>query len=86
MKLEGKSCEERLRALGCPVLGREGQGMTSLLSAAPEEGKQREVLGSEPGNRCQNENSTALPEEGQAGQQEAFLSCEGGQTMGRNSY
>lgn len=51
-----------------------------------EEGKQREVLGSEPGNRCQNENSTTLPEEGQAGQQEAFLSCEGGQTMGRNSY
>jgi len=53
-------------------LGRGDREATSLLSAAPEEGKQREVLGSAPGNQWQNGNSTALPGEGQVWLQETF--------------
>lgn len=83
--LEGISCEERLRALGCPAWRRGGREATSLLSAAPEEGKQREVPGSAPGNQWQNGNGTQLPGEGWAGQQEAFLCHEGGQTLGETS-
>lgn len=40
---EGTSCEERLRAPGCPGWRKGDWEVTSLLSATPEEGKQREV-------------------------------------------
>lgn len=59
--------------------------MTSLLSTTPEEGMQREMLGSAPGNRWQNSNGTELPGEGWAGQEEIFLCPEDGQTLGETS-
>lgn len=37
--LDGVSCEERPRTLGCPIWRRRGQELTSLLSAAPQDGE-----------------------------------------------
>jgi len=48
------------------VGGEEAERQPLLLSAAPVEGKQKEVIGSSPGNRWQNGNGTELPGEDQA--------------------
>lgn len=59
--------------------------MTSLLSTTPEEGMQREMLGSAPGNRWQNGIGPKRTGEGQAEPQETICPHERSHALGQAS-